>query len=116
MLANLGIPAATPAGATAPERHAAFLADKLCLAAAALAVAPLFLAMRGAPTPAESLLFAAMLTPGAAALVVARAGRLVLAHAVAAAGLAAIALVLFCGLRAGAGTAMTWLTAAGLEA
>ena len=97
------------------ERHAGFLADKLVLAFAALAVAPPFLASRGAPTPIESLLFTAMLMPGAAALVVARTSRLVGGHAVAAAGYAAIGLILFLGLGAGAGVAIAWLVAAGVE-
>ena len=121
MLANFGILASTrvfvPASADTAERerHAGFLADKLMLTSAALAFAPPFLAVRGAPTPTESLLFAAMLTPGAAALVVARTGRLARGHGVAAAGLAAVGLILLFGLGAGAGTAIACLIAAGLE-
>ena len=98
------------------HRHAAFIAKRLGLSFAVLAVAPFFLAFRGAPNGAETLVFACGFAPLAAAVLAARTGRLPLAHAVTAAGLMAMGLTAFFGLGCGAGGAIAWLLAAQLEA
>ena len=88
----------------------------LGLAFAALGVAPFFLALHGAPKPAESLLFALTLVPAGVAMLVARSGRLELGHIAASLGFVLVALVLCIGLRAGPGASIAWLVVAVLEA
>ena len=98
------------------DRHAVFVAHMLGLAFAALGIAPFFLALHGAPKPSESLLFALTLVPAAAAMVVARSGRLELGHLTASLGFVLVAVVLCIGLSAGAGVSLAWLVVAVLEA
>ena len=98
------------------DRHAAFVAHMLGLAFAALGIAPFFLALHGAPKPAESLLFVLTLVPAGAAMLVARSGRLERGHLAASLGFVLVALVLSIGLRAGAGVSIAWLAVAIIEA
>ena len=123
MLAKRGILASAhallhPSVPTAADRdrHALFVAHMLMLSFAALGLAPFFLAFHGAPTPAESLLFALALAPAGAAMLVARSGRLDRGHLAASLALACLGLVVAFGLHAGPGAAVAWLAAAQCEA
>jgi two-component system, cell cycle sensor histidine kinase DivJ len=98
------------------ERHTAFVTHMLGLAFAALGIAPFFLALHGAPTLAESLLFALTLVPVSAAMIVARSGRLELGHLTASLGFTLVALVLCLVLHAGPGLSAAWLAVAMVEA
>ncbi len=71
-------------------RHQDFIASKLCFVALALAGAPIFIALRGVPTPEEAAIFALALLQLPAAMLVVRTGRLDLAHDVGVLGLLGI--------------------------
>ena len=98
------------------QRHATFIAKRLAITSGVLAVAPFFLAFRGAPTGAETLVFACSFAPLAAAVLVARTGWLAAAHGLAFLGLIAMSLSLWLGLGCGSGCAIAWLVTAQLEA
>ena len=83
------------------ERHAAFIRRRLLAALAIAALAPPYLALRGAPAPWEALVFLLALAPVASVVVLSRTGRLVAAHA-----LCACACIL-ASLAIAAGVAMT---------
>ena len=97
-------------------RHEAFIAQALAVAFAALAIAPFSLAFRGVPTPAEMLIFMLCLSQLAAAMLVARTGRLIFGQIVCVAGLVGTSLTLSFGMHAGAACALAWLMPAQLEA
>jgi len=73
-----------------PERirHERFMLTRLALGAAALGLAPAYLAWRGAPGALEALLLVAMALPLLAVFVLSRSGRLDIAHGISAASLA----------------------------
>ncbi len=98
------------------ERHRSFIAAKLATTFAALAVAPFYLAYRGAPDGAGALVFALALLPLAAATLMSRTGRSALAHAVALGGSVGLALTLAFGTGVGIGGAFACLIVAAVEA
>ena len=95
------------------DRHERFIREKLLLISLVVAALPLGLAFHGVPSVAEATLFALALMPLAAALLVARGGRLVAAQAVAAAG--TIGIALFLASMAGAAAGFAWLILAAIE-
>ena len=94
-------------------RHERFIREKLLLISLVMAALPIGLAFHGVPSPAEAVLFALALMPLAAALLVARGGRLVAAQAVAAAG--TIGIALFLAATVGAASGFAWLILAAVE-
>ncbi len=98
------------------RRHASFITKRMAFTFGILAVAPFFLAYRGAPYLSETLVFACAFAPLAAAVFVARTGRLVEAHGIAACGLVALSLTLWIGLGCDSSCAVAWLLAAQIEA
>ena len=107
-----------PSAAVSPverQRHQSFIALKLAVTFAALGVAPFYLGFHGAPNAAGALVFAFTLLPLAAAMIAARTGDLVRAHAVAAGGCVGLALTVFFGTDIGVGGAFACLTVAMLE-
>ncbi len=98
------------------DRHQSFIALQLAVTFATFAVAPFYLAFHGAPTAAGVFVFALGLLPLAAAMLAARTGDLVRAHAVAAAACVGIALTLFFGTDVGVGSSLACLLVAKLEA
>ncbi|TCR61176.1 cell cycle sensor histidine kinase DivJ [Bosea sp. BK604] len=96
-----------------PERirHERFMLTRLALGAAALGLAPAYLAWRGAPGALEALLLVAMALPLLAVFVLSRSGRLDIAHGISAASLALFVAAL-AGMTGGAASPfLIWLAA-----
>jgi cell cycle sensor histidine kinase DivJ len=90
-------------------RHRLFIGERLAVSFAALAAAPLALALHGAPGPATACAFACLMGPLAAAMVASRSGDLDRAQMFHVAGLiGAIAALTLSGAAPGA---MVWLVA-----
>ena len=96
-------------------RHQVFFLRTLGLAFAALAVAPFFLAFRGAPTPVETLLFSFCLAPLGAVMLVSKSGRLAVGHGLCILCLIAGSVTLAVSRDAGLGCALAWLIVAQTE-
>ena len=96
-------------------RHRGFIGQALAVAFTALAAAPIFLAFRGVPTPAEMLIFMCCLAQLAAAMLVARTGRLILGQIVCFASLVGASLTLGFVMHAGPACALVWLVPAQME-
>jgi cell cycle sensor histidine kinase DivJ len=97
-------------------RHESFIALKLAVAFAVLAVAPFYLAFKGAPTAAGVLIFSFALLSLAAAMVVSRTGNLVAGHIVTFCALVGLGTTLFYGVGTGIGCALACLIVAQMEA
>ena len=97
-------------------RHESFIALKLAVAFAALAVAPFYVAFKGAPSAAGVLIFSFALLPLAAAMIVARTGNLLAGHVVTFCALVGIGMTLFYGAGTGVGCALACLIVAQMEA
>lgn len=96
-----------------PERmrHERFMLTRLALGAAALGLAPAYLAWRGAPGALEAVLLVAMALPLLAVFVLSRSGRLDIAHGISAASLA-LFVVALAGMTGGATSPfLLWLAA-----
>jgi cell cycle sensor histidine kinase DivJ len=107
-----------PSVVSAPERvrQRSFMGQALAVAFTALAAAPIFLAFRGVPTPAEMLIFMCCLGQLVAAMLVARTGHLALGQSASFASLVGASLTLSFALHAGAACALAWLVPAQMEA
>jgi cell cycle sensor histidine kinase DivJ len=102
----------------APERisHERFMLTRLALGAAALGLAPAYLAWRGALGTLEALVLIAMVLPLVAVFVLSRSGRLDIAHGISAAALALFVSAL-AGMTGGATSPfLLWLAAVPAEA
>ena len=98
------------------ERHAAFIRRRLLAALAIAALAPPYLALRGAPAPWEALVFLLALAPVASVVMLSRTGRLVAAHALCACACILASLAIAAGLGGLSGAALVWLALAPMEA
>lgn len=107
---------AVPPDSPERVRHERFLLTRLALGAAALGLAPAYLAWRGAPGALEALVLVAMALPLLAVVVLSRSGRLDIAHAISAAALALLIAAL-AGMTGGAASPLLlWLAAVPVEA
>ncbi len=98
------------------RRHEAFMGARLLAALAVAALAPPYLALRGAPALWETLVFLLALAPLASVALLSRTGNLVAAHALSATACILAALVIACGLGGLSGAALIWLALAPMEA
>ena len=98
------------------RRHEAFMGARLLAALLVAALAPPYLALRGAPALWETLVFLLALAPLASVALLSRTGNLVAAHAVSAAACIFAALTIACGLGGLSGAALIWLALAPMEA
>jgi two-component system, cell cycle sensor histidine kinase DivJ len=97
-------------------RHRRFIASRLVMGVIVLACLPLYIAIRGAPTPLEYFAFACLIGPLFAALTLSRTGMLALAHTISAMAFAGL-IVCIAGSTGGIRSAATiWLVAVPLEA
>ena len=97
-------------------RHAMFIGTRLALALIAASVAPLCLAINGAPPAWQSLAFTFAMMPLVAVVVVSRSGRIDVGHMVCIIGLMGLSVTISLGAGAGSSAAMVWLVLAPLEA
>ena len=99
------------------SRHRRFIASRLIMGVVALAVLPVWFALRGtAPHPAEYVVFACLIAPLFAALALSRTGSLPLAHTISAIAFAGL-IVAIAGTTGGLASAATiWLVTVPLEA
>ncbi len=97
-------------------RHSDFIASRLIVALAPLAIAPVWLALRGAPQPWEVVVFVCAAMPMLSVVILSRTGDFVLAQAFSAAGLIAIAVALACGFGGISAVPLVWLALAPVEA
>ena len=97
-------------------RHEAFMGSRLLAALAVAALAPPYLALRGAPALWETLVLLLALSPMASVVLLSRTANLAAAHALSAAACILAALALACGLGGLSGAALIWLALAPMEA
>jgi cell cycle sensor histidine kinase DivJ len=99
------------------SRHRRFIATRLIMGVVALAVLPVWFAIRGTvPHPAEYVVFACLIAPLFAALALSRTGSLPLAHTISAIAFAGL-IVAIAGTTGGLASAATiWLVTVPLEA
>lgn len=98
----------------ASHRH--FIVSRVAMGIVALACIPLYLALRGAPSAPEYVAIACVIAPLFAAIILARTGRLALAHVLSASAFTGL-IVCIAGSSGGIGSAATvWLVAVPLEA
>ena len=97
-------------------RHQYFIAGHLGIAAAGLAFLPIDLAIFGVPTLAHAIVYAGLLAPVIAVIIVHRTGRLFAAHALSSAAMVAMALIVAATGGAGLAASYAWLLLATLEA
>ncbi|MGJ3262256.1 MAG: ATP-binding protein, partial [Salinarimonas sp.] len=98
------------------DRHARFIVSRVLMGAAALVLAPIYLALRGPASPQEYVAFLFLASPLLAGVTLARTGRLTLAHTISAIGFAGL-IVCFASASGGLASAATiWLVAVPLEA
>ena len=108
-----------PAAQDDPARrvhHERFLVSRLAVGAVTLAVLPLYLHWRGAPSSLEAAAIVCLVLPVLAAVVLARTGRLGLAHALSATALAGLVACLALASGGTASPAIVWLAVVPLEA
>ena len=97
-------------------RHEAFIRNRLLAAMAIAALAPLYLALHGAPALWEALIFLLALAPLASIAWLSRSGDLVVAHAISAIACILASITIACGLGGLSGAALLWLALAPMEA
>jgi cell cycle sensor histidine kinase DivJ len=97
-------------------QHERFILSRMSVGVIALACLPLFLLMRGAPSPAETVAVVCLVAPILAAVLLSRNGRLALAHAVSSASLAGLVVCLAATSGGVSSPAAVWLVAVPLEA
>ncbi|GGK36349.1 sensor histidine kinase [Salinarimonas ramus] len=102
--------------ATERERHARFIVSRILMGAAALVLAPIYLALRGPASPQEYLALVFLAAPLIAGVTLSRTGRLALAHAISAAGFAGLVACVASASGGLASAATIWLVAVPLEA
>ncbi len=108
-------PSALP-DASERTRHERFILTRLALGAAALGLAPAYLAWRGTLGPLEALLLLALALPLLAAVILSRSGRLGIAHGISATALALV-IVALAGMTGGATSPLLlWLALLPVEA
>ncbi len=97
-------------------RHRRFIASRLAMGTIVLACIPIYIALRGAPTPLEYFAFACLVGPLFAAVALSRTGMLGLAHTISAISFAGL-IVCIAGSSGGLQSAATiWLVTVPLEA
>src|SRR3954470_20834602 len=97
-------------------RHRAFMAPRLLGSLAAFAAFPLFIAVRGVPTPLEVAAFAWLIAPILLCWYLSRSGRYERAHALASLALAGLIMTVAAGSGGIDSFAAVWLVAIPLEA
>ncbi|GJD49379.1 Sensor histidine kinase RcsC [Methylobacterium crusticola] len=97
-------------------RHERFLISRLATGAVMMAMLPPYLLWRGVPSPLEAVAAACLMLPVAAALILARTGRLVLAHGLSSAALTGLVVCLACLTGGPASAASIWLVMIPIEA
>jgi cell cycle sensor histidine kinase DivJ len=104
------------ADALLAERHRAFFATKLLGGLAVLAVIPVYLAMNGAPSALEALIFAWVLTPLLLVAYLSKTGRFERAHILSACALASLIAAVGAGTGGLASFVTVWLVVLPFEA
>lgn len=102
--------------ALASARHRAFIAPRLLGGLAALAAFPIYLAMRGAPSALEVVVFAWLMTPILLAYFLSRTGRYESAHVLSSLALASLVMIVAFGTGGIESFAAIWLVVVPLEA
>ncbi len=97
-------------------RHEAFIRNRLLAAMAIAALAPIYLALHGAPALWEALVFLLALAPLASIAWLSRSGDLAVAHAISAGACILASITIACGLGGLSGAALLWLALAPMEA
>ena len=97
-------------------RHSDFISTRLVAALAPLALAPGYLALRGAPHLWEALIFVCAALPLLSVYVLSRTGNFVAAQALSIGGMLAASVVLSFGLGGVSAAALVWLVLAPVEA
>jgi two-component system, cell cycle sensor histidine kinase DivJ len=97
-------------------RHERFIASRLSVGVIALACLPLYLLLRGVPSLPETVAMTCLVMPVAAAVVLARSGRLAWAHAISSASLAGLIVCIAATSGGVSSPAAVWLVAVPLEA
>ncbi|WP_162180414.1 PAS domain-containing sensor histidine kinase [Methylocapsa aurea] len=96
-------------------RQESFILRRLASSLAAAAAAPLYLALHGAPTLLEALVFVWLIAPLGAIAFLSATGRLLAAEAISTFALIAAGLTAACGAGAADQTALAWLVLAPLD-
>ena len=98
------------------RRHVAFMGSRLMATLAVAVLAPLYLALRGAPALWEALVFLLALAPVASVALLSRTGDLAAAQALSASASILAAIAIACGLGGLSAAALIWLALAPMGA
>ncbi len=98
------------------SRHRDFLATRLLSSLSPLVLAPVYLAVRGAPQVWEAVAFLCAMLPLASVLLLSRTGNFLLAQSICIFGMIAVSVTLCFGVGGASAAAIVWLVVAPIEA